>query len=84
MSRLRPAARSDALIRGRTSKKGPGFATVYYGDIDPDFDGGVPFGVQSLFLKPLQSAPAPDEWGTIAAWTWGASRRCSGLRLARK
>ena len=50
-------------------EKGIGVATVYYGDIDPDFDGGVPLGVRSLYPK-----PAPDEWGSISAWAWGVSR----------
>jgi hypothetical protein len=54
--------------------KGYGLATIYYGDIEPDFNGGMKHGVRQAYLKPGESAPEPNGWGAIGAWAWGLSR----------
>ncbi len=58
---------------GHFLRAGYAVATVYYGDIEPDFDHGGRYGVRSLFETP-SDAPEESRWGAIGAWAWGLSR----------
>lgn len=53
---------------------GIGVATVYYADLDPDFPDGATLGIRGVYMDEGQHEPAPDEWGAIAAWSWGLRR----------
>lgn len=59
---------------------GCGVATVYCGDIDPDFHDEFQNGVHALFPEHRPSSDNPDAWGTISAWAWGLSRALDCLQ----
>jgi hypothetical protein len=67
-------AQEDSRGRGaqqwqieRNLDRGYGIVTAYYGDIEPDFNGGMPYGIRALM-------PGTETWGAVGAWAWGLSR----------
>lgn len=72
-----PANRAGGFGRMDISQflsEGIGFATICYGDIEPDFAKGYKYGIRSYYERPDTAYPAPDKWGAISAWSWGLSR----------
>lgn len=55
-------------------KAGYAVATMYYGDIDPDFDDGFKNGIHAIMPKSKTAAEQMSAGGSIAAWAWALSR----------
>lgn len=68
------ASRFGKVDVERFISKGIGYASVYYGDIEPDSKDGIRYGIRSVYLKAGVTQVAPDEWGAVSAWSWGLSR----------
>jgi hypothetical protein len=55
-------------------KRGYALVTIYYGDIDPDFDDGFKNGIHGVLGDRVKEVAPESRWGSIAAWTYGLSR----------
>lgn len=51
---------------------GYGLATVYCGDLEPDYDEGWKTGIRTTLKSELNIRE--NEWGAMGAWAWGLSR----------
>lgn len=54
--------------------RGYGIATVYYGDIDPDFDDGYKNGLHGLMYDDENLRNPLTDAGSVAVWAYGLSR----------
>ncbi|HSY19568.1 MAG TPA: hypothetical protein VK815_14600 [Candidatus Acidoferrales bacterium] len=82
---MSPAVAESATnaARPRFSETGPiadilahgyGYATFRYSEIEGDARTNNLTLVRKLALAPGQTNVTADEWGTVSAWAWGASR----------
>jgi hypothetical protein len=79
---LVPVKASDSMRGTRASQwpietilaRGYGFATIYDGDLEPDFAGSANDGFRAISPLSEASIPPAERWGAIGVWAWGLSR----------
>lgn len=60
--------------------RGYALATIYYGDIDPDFHDEFKNGIHASFAAWQSEIPEQERWGSIAGWAYGLSRALDYLQ----
>lgn len=62
--------------------RGFGLVTIYYGDIDPDFDDGFENGIHGKLGDRVNGVEPESRWGSIAGWAYGLSRALDYIQSA--
>jgi hypothetical protein len=70
---------ADSWQVNQIISRGYGLATIYYCDIDPDFDDDFKNGVHVLFDEERNE----ESWGSVAAWAFGLSRAMDYLETVK-
>lgn len=68
----------------RLTDAGFAVATIYYGDIEPDYKTGYKNGIRGYYRKAGEQVPGQNEWGAISAWSWGLSRAMDYLETDKQ
>jgi hypothetical protein len=69
--------RADRWQVDKILDRGYALATIYYGDIEPDFPSGWKMGLRTVFASEDDPGEfGPNDWGAIGVWAWGL---CRGL-----
>lgn len=68
----RPSSPDPPQWQLQLLEKGWGFATLMAGSIQADNGAGLTEGIIGLVNKGQRRSP--EDWGTLKAWAWGASR----------
>lgn len=68
---------------GKILDRGFGLATFYYQDVTPDKPNttlAYEQGIIPYYYREGQQCPDPDQWGSVAAWAWAASKAMDYLQ----